>query len=430
MHRLFFLKSTTFNRRHCLFSVLLLMAVGINAMQNSVDADDWSQWRGPNRTDRSAETGLLDNWGEGGPAKIWHSEKAGLGYAGIAVVGDRLFTLGLDGENEFAICLNASTGEETWRKSIGEQFKNNWGDGPRSTPTVDGEHVYCLTAQGVLACLKIADGEIVWSTEMKKFGGKVPFWGYSESPLVDRDRVFCTPGGKQGAVIGFDKKSGEKVWQSADLTDPAHYSSIIAADVNGQRQLIQLLVSKVVGLDPRDGRLLWTYDWSGRTAVIPTPIFKDGTVYVTSGYGVGSAAIKIGEDNKVQQLFNNKVMKNHHGGVVEVGGHIYGYSDKVGFVCQSLAEGEKVWGDKKSVGKGAVAWADDRFYYVQEDDGQVLLLQADPEGLTVAGSFKLSPQTKRRSPQGRVWVHPVISNGRLYLRDQEYVYCFNVKSGT
>ena len=204
---------------------------------------------------------------------------------------------------------------------------------------------------------------------------------------------------------------------------------MIVADHNGSRQLIQLLVSKVVGVDAEDGQLLWESDWNGRVAVIPTPIFKDGIVYVTSGYNAGCSALQIAENNQVKVLYNNRVMKNHHGGVVELDGYIYGYSDRVGFVCQNLQTGEKKWAaDKKKVAKGAVTYADGRFYFVQEFDGQVILIEASTEGFTEAGRFKLKPQTKRRKPRGRIWVHPVISNGRLYLRDQEYIYCFDVKS--
>lgn len=406
----------------------LPMMLVLTFLLSGVKAEDWLQWRGPNRTARSAETGLLQQWSDGGPEKLWQYDQAGLGYAGFAVANQRLYTMGLEGDDEFALCLNTETGQEIWRQNIGKRFKNGWGDGPRSTPTLDGDRAYFLTARGNLACLNASDGEKLWGTEMQSFGGNIPFWGYSESPLVDGDKVFCTPGGKQGAVIALDKLTGEKIWQCEEFTDQAHYSSIIVADHNGSRQVIQLLPSHAIGLDSENGNVLWQYEWGGKTAVIPTPIFADGTVYITSGYGAGSAGLKIGDDNQVEELFRNKVMKNHHGGVVDVNGHVYGYSDAVGFVCQKLSDGEMVWNDKRVADKGAVTYADNRFYFVQEKDGQIFLLEANPDGLTTKGSFKLEPQSSRRSPQGRIWVHPVISSGRMYLRDQEYIYCFDLQS--
>ncbi len=398
-----------------------------SAMLTVVDADDWLQWRGPGRSDRSVESGLLPDWGEKGPKRIWMYDQAGLGYAGFAIADDRLLTMGLDGEMEFALCLNAQTGKEIWRQKIGDVYENAWGDGPRSTPTVDKERVYFMSGRGDLACLNLADGGRQWVVDMQSFGGAIPKWGYAESPLVDGELVYCTPGGSQGAIVALDKNTGEKVWQCQSLDDEAHYSSMIAVNHNGARQVIQLLVSKVVGLNAADGQLLWESEWDGRIAVIPTPIFKDGMVYVTSGYGVGCAALRIGDDNQVEVLYRNQVMKNHHGGVIEVDGHVYGFSDKVGFVCQNFESGEKIWNDKKLVSKGAVSYADGRFYFIQEKDGQVVLMDANPDGLTEKGRFQLSPQTSRRKPKGKIWVHPVIADGKLYLRDQELIYCFDIK---
>lgn len=414
-------------RHQTTISTLSVFAVALFC-SGSLSADDWLQWRGPERADRSAETGLLQQWDEDGPDQIWVNDHSGLGYAGFSVASDRLYTMGLDEENEFALCLNAETGKEVWRRNVGKRYENNWGDGPRSTPTIDGDRVYFMAARGTLACLQAGDGKVVWSREMSDYGGKIPQWGYSESPLVDGDHVFCTPGGRQGAIIAFNKTSGDVVWQTDELKGmPAHYSSMIAVDHNSTRQLIQLLVNKVVGVDAATGKLLWESDWNGRIAVIPTPIFSDGIVYVTTGYGVGCAGLEIGPDNKVEKLYANRTMKNHHGGVIEVDGHVYGYSDKVGFVCQKLNDGSKIWSDKKIVNKGAVAWADNRFYFVQEKDGMVFLLEATPDGFSEKGKFKLSPQTTKRKPAGKIWVHPVISDGKLYLRDQEYIYCYDVR---
>lgn len=389
--------------------------------------DDWTQWRGKNRADISTETGLLQEWPEGGPKVLWTNKEGGLGYAGFAVVGDRLYTMGLDGSEEFTLCLDANTGAQIWKTTIGSQFENGWGDGPRSTPTVDGEHIYCMPAQGALTCLTL-DGKIKWTRKMDEFGGKVPFWGYSESPLVEGDLVCCTPGGDQGAIVGLNKATGELVWQTKDLTPQAHYSSLIAAEINGQRQLVQQLLDSIVGIDPKTGEVLWKQDWSGATAVIPTPVsLGNNRIYITTGYGVGCTALEIEPGNKVKELWKNRVMKNHHGGVIFLNGYLYGYSDGPCFTCQDPATGESLWTEKK-IKKGAVSYADGRFYFLQEGDGKVLLFAANEKEWTPKGSFVFEPQSEKRNPRGAIWVHPVIANGKLFLRDQEIINCYDIKA--
>ncbi|MFN9538889.1 MAG: PQQ-binding-like beta-propeller repeat protein [Planctomycetota bacterium] len=389
--------------------------------------DDWTQWRGKNRADISTETGLLQEWPEGGPKVLWTNKEGGLGYAGFAVVGDRLYTMGLDGSEEFTLCLDANTGAQIWKTTIGSQFENGWGDGPRSTPTVDGEHIYCMPAQGALTCLTL-DGKIKWTRKMDEFGGKVPFWGYSESPLVEGDLVCCTPGGDQGAIVGLNKATGELVWQTKDLTPQAHYSSLIAAEINGQRQLVQQLLDSIVGIDPKTGEVLWKQDWSGATAVIPTPVsLGNNRIYITTGYGVGCTALEIEPGNKVKELWKNRVMKNHHGGVIFLNGYLYGYSDGPCFTCQDPTTGEALWTEKK-IKKGALSYADGRFYFLQEGDGKVLLFAAKEKEWTPTGSFVFEPQSEKRNPRGAIWVHPVIANGKLFLRDQEIINCYDIKA--
>ncbi len=387
---------------------------------------DWPQWRGPNRDDVSKETGLLKQWPAEGPKKVWMSDVGGLGYAGFSVVKGKLFTMGARDQTEFLIALDANTGKELWATPIGGRLANKWGDGPRGTPTVDGDFVYTLGGDGTLICASVADGKSRWKVTMAELGGKVPNWGYTESVLVDGNKVLCTPGGPKGTVAALDKNTGKVIWQSAEWTDGAQYSSIIIADHNGKRQYIQLVMNTLAGLDAATGKVLWKSPWPGRTAVIPTPIFKNGHVYITTGYGVGSKLVKVAAGNQVSDVYENKVMKNHHGGVILIGDHLYGYSDGPGWICQSFMTGEEVWANK-SLGKGAIAYADGMFYCLDEGSGAVALVEASPKGWNEKGRFKLEPQTTQRSPSGRIWTHPVISNGKLYLRDQELIFCFNVK---
>jgi outer membrane protein assembly factor BamB len=319
-------------------------------------------------------------------------------------------------------------GKELWSARIGDVLKNNWGDGPRGTPCVDGDRVYALGGQGSLIAANVADGKIAWEKTMRGFGGKTPGWGYTESVLVDGDKVLCTPGGQKGAIVALNKKSGALLWQSSEFTDGAQYSSIIAADHNGARQYIQLTMQHIVGLSGTDGKVLWTSDFPGRTAVIPTPIFHDGHVYVAAGYGVGCKLVKVGPNNQVSDVYFNKVMKNHHGGVILFEGHLYGHSDGSGWVCQNFKTGEEVWAEKAALGKGAITYADGRFYCMAENNGTVALIEASSKGWKEHGRFKLEAQSSQRNPQGRIWTHPVISNGRLYLRDQELLSCYDVKA--
>jgi outer membrane protein assembly factor BamB len=414
----------------------LLFGLAIVSLpMTETQADDWPHFRGANFDDKSTETGLQQQWDSNGPDQVWINKNSGLGYAGFAIVGDQLFTLGLENEEEFGLCLNAETGEELWRKSLGQRFQNKWGDGPRSTPTVDGDHVYFLTAAGSLACLNKSDGSEVWSISMKDFGGKVPVWGYAESPLVDGDNVICTPGGSAGTILAVNKSTGELAWQSEAVpksvdssSDPtiAHYSSLLPIEWNEQRQYVQLLERAIVGFSANDGTVLWRVEWPGRVAVIPSPVFEDGNVYVTSGYGIGSKMLKLGESNSVAETWFSKAMQNHHGGVVKVGDFVYGSSAK-SFVCQNAADGKPMWSERK-IKKGALSYADGRFYHVEEGSGTVKLIEADENKATVQGQFVLSPQTNRRKPDGRIWVHPVVSDGKLYLRDQEIIYCYDIKA--
>ncbi len=393
-------------------------------------ADDWPQWRGPNRTDVSKESGLLQEWPSKGPERAWLYDKAGLGYAGFSVVGNHLYSQGLEGGKAFAFCVDITTGKKVWQTDAAEEYTNGWGDGPRSTPTVDGDRVYCMFAKGTLACFNAKTGDVNWTKSMLDFGGKVQFWGYSESVLVDGEKIICTPGGKKGTMLALNKVSGETIWQSTKVTEPCQYPSPIKATINGTVQYIQLTTKKLIGVSAENGDLLWESPWPGRVAVIPTPIVSGNRVYISSGYGVGSKLVDVMLDGQTKDVWNNKVMKNHHGGVIKVGEHLYGYSDRRGWTCQSLESGEAVWSEKSKLGKGAIGYADQRFYLVDERKGDVVLIDASPNGWSEKGRFTLAPQTSRRKPQGRIWVHPVIANGNLYLRDQEYIYCYNVRAGS
>ncbi len=387
---------------------------------------DWPQWRGPDRTGVSQEGGLLKAWPAGGPRRLWLFENAGNGYSGPAIAGGKYFTLGTRGGSDHLLILDAETGREIRAVKIGEILDNDWGQGSRGSPTVDGDRVYALTGAGDLACVDIAGGKVRWTVSMKSLGGSTPNWGYAESVLVDGNKVLCTPGGKRGVVAALDKMTGKLLWQSKDLAEPAHYSSIVPAVIHGVRQYVQRNEKSIFGLAANDGRVLWQTDFPGRTAMIPTPIVSGNDVYVTAGYGTGCKMVRIEPDNKVTVVYENKNAKNHHGGFVKIGDYLYGHGDPA-WICQDFKTGEEVWSTRK-ITKGAVTAADGMLYCLEEKTGNVILAEASPAGWSEKGRFTLEPQTKIRSPRGAIWTHPVIANGKLYLRDQDLIYCYDIKA--
>jgi outer membrane protein assembly factor BamB len=414
-----------------------LPVVGLLALAAAALAADWPQFRGPERDDVSRETGLLKEWPADGPRLLWTSEEAGIGYSGPAVVGNVLYTLGADEEHDYALAFDVRTGKKLWSTPVGPFVKNTYGSGPRSTPTIDGDRLYVLGAAGQLACLKAADGSRVWSVELVgDLGGGKPFWNYSESPLVDGDRVICTPGGAKGAVAALDKATGKVLWRCKELTDPAGYSSCVLDETGGLRHYVQQTMKGTAGVSARDGALVW-YQPNKRyqTAVIPTPIVYENYVYAVAGYGAGASLLQLTRDGdrfNVRNLYDDearRAMDNKHGGVVRVGEHVYGWSDSGDrWVCQELKTGKVTW-SSKALGRGSVTCAGGSLYLYSEDDGTAVLVPASPEGWSEKGRFTIPRQTSRREFQNNHWTHPVVANGRLYLRDQELLFCYDVKAG-
>ena len=398
------------------------------------EEQDWPTWRGADRSDRSPATGLLKEWPDGGPKLLWTSKVGGKGYSAPAIVDGKVYLTGTRRGKAQIYCLDGETGKELWDADIGDDegkgYNTGWGGGTRGAVTVDDGLVYAISANGDLACVDAGDGKRKWRKSfVEDWGGKIPSWGFSESPLVDGDKLVVTPGGKDGAIIALDKKTGRKIWRSEDVKDDAQYSSIIIADVDGKKQYVQLFMKALVGVDAENGKELWRADWKdGRTAVIPTPIYYKGHVYMSSGYGAGCMLVDIkGDEAKV--VWQNKVMKNHHGGVVRVDEYVYGFSDAGGLVCQDLATGEKVWGERgEGIQKGAVHYADGMLYCLDEAEGSVFLAEATPKGFSEKGRFSLPEVTTlREGTRGKVWTHPVVLNGKLYLRDQDLIFCYEVK---
>lgn len=403
------------------------------SLAGKTDGYTWPQWQGPDRTNISKETGLLKEWKEM-PKLLWTNDNAGVGYSGPAVVGDRLYMMGSRDGTEMIFALDVQSGKEVWATEIGKVFVNNWGDGPRGTPTVDGGLVYGVGGQGILICVEAGSGKKVWSKDMpKEMGAKVMSgWGFCESPLVDGDRLIVTPGGRKGTFAALDKKTGEVIWQSKELTDSTAYSSIIIAEIDGVKQYVNMTGEGVAAVDAKDGKLLWkSEEGKNRVAIIPTPIHKGEFVYVTSGYGRGCGLLKLkrsGDKFEPEVVYSNKVMGNHHGGVVLVDGYLYGHSDtKGGWVCQEFKGGEMVWRSTK-LGKGSLTCAEGKLYCYSEREGTLVLVDVSSKGWTEHGRFTIPKTTSQPRKSGQIWTHPVVCDGKLYLRDQDLLFCFDIRA--
>lgn len=413
--------------KRLLNSLLALVLVSL-VLPNLGRSEDWPQWRGVNRDGRSPETGLLKEWPKDGPKLVWKATGIGSSFATVSVVGDRIFTMGDLDDASHVIALDRNDGKVLWKAKVGKAGAPGWGGfaGPRVNPTVDGDVLFAVGQYGEAVCLNLADGKEVWRKEYEKdFGGKLPEWGYCGMPLVDGEKVILAPGGSQGNLVALNKKTGELLWQTEKLTDDLHYSSPIIAEIGGVRQYIQLTAASVAGIAAENGSVLWRAPRKGNTAVIPTPIYHDGHVYVTSGYGVGCNLFKItAEEGKftAKQVYANKVQANQHGGVVLVGDHAYGYSDGKGWTCQDLLTGKAVWQSKK-LNKGSLVYADGMFILREEaDKGTVALIEATPDGYKEKGRFSPPDRSEKNS-----WAHPVVSGGKLYLRDQDILLCYDVQ---
>ena len=387
----------------------------------SARAADWPQWRGLERNGISPETGLLDTWPKGGPPQIWKTQGLGQGYSALAISQGRLFTQGQRGDHQFVLALDAATGKKLWETSTGPAFPQDRGDGPRGTPTVDGDRLFAMAGEGTLVSLDARTGGILWKMNVaEKFGGQVPNWGYSESPLVDGNNLIVTPGGPGAAIVALDKNTGNLMWKSQ--SDRAAYSSPIAAEVGGIRQIIVFTSEGVVGLRPNNGALLWRYNRvANRTANIATPIFHNGFVFVSSAYGTGCALLKLtaeGETVKATEVYFSREMQNHYSTSVVVRESAYGFSNAI-LTAMNLETGQVSWRDR-SVGKGSVTYADGKLYLLSED-GVVGLAEATSVGYREKSRFEI--------PRGAfpTWTPPVISGGRLYLREQDNLYCFDIR---
>jgi outer membrane protein assembly factor BamB len=400
----------------------------------SLPAEDWPQWRGPQRDGISRETGLLQEWPAGGPKLEWHRTDTGSGYGAPAIVGTHIYVTGNEGvRDEFVQAMATSDGQRLWRTrlgAVGNPDQQPEFPGARSTPTVDGAFLYALGSDGDLACVETATGVIRWQKNLRlDFGGKPGLWAYAESPLVDGDVVVCSPGGAVATVVALDKKTGETIWKtSTPEADEAAYASAIVIHAAGQKQYVQMLSKGLIGLDADSGKILWRFGQtvSRYNANIPTPVARDGILY-SAGAGTGGALIRLQPADGgviVEPLAFSAKFPAAIGGAVLVDRHLYGTTGPT-MLCVEFETGVLQW-EERALGSAALLSADGRVY-AHAESGEVGLLEVGPDGYVVRGRFTPDGRPERRGAMERAWAYPALAGGRLFLRDHHSMWCYDVR---
>lgn len=417
-----------------------LLASLTPAAELTVKPTDWPQYRGPHRDAISPDKGLLQQWPESGPNKLWTISGIGGGYSTVSVVDGMVFGTGQRSNKECLYALKESDGSLVWMTPFADSKKVGYGDGPRSTPTYADGKLYAVSCDGTLVCVNAADGKVDWSVNyVADFGGRIQSWGYSESVLVDDGKVIGTPASASAALVAFDAKTGKVIWKTA-VKNPggaSGYSSAVKAVVGGIPMYVTLLgdAGGVVGVHAKTGKLLWQYNRiMNGTANIPSPIVSGDLVFASTGYAQGGSALlklipKAGRvEVKELRYYPAKELQNHHGGMVLVDGYVYmGRGHNNGLpTCVELKTGKITWAEDagafRGTGSAAIAYADGRVY-LRYQNGTMALIAANPKEFEPISGFKLPELSGKPS-----WPHPTIANGKLFIRDQDKLHCFSLKN--
>lgn len=381
-------------------------------------AGEWPGWRGALRDGKSPDTGLLKQWPQGGPPLLWQVNGIGQGFSSVAVSGGTIYTTGIVG-GQLVISTFDTDGKPGWQAPFGPEHGNV--PGSRATPTIDGGSLYLISGTGRIGCFDAKTGAPRWTKEMSDFGGRPHNWGYAESVLIRGDYAFITPGGQQ-CIVALNKRTGEKVWASSGFSAPAHYGSLLPITFEGTPMLVAGTGLGLMAVGIRDGKPIWWNSFSERnTANCPTPAYSDGYVFWANGYGKGGICLKLTSANgqiRAEEAWRTTSMNCHHGGYIIHEGFIYGNNGN-GFACLDLKTGQVRWNDR-GVGKGSLCYADGMLYLFSEKGGLAGLAPASPDGFRMTGQFNAAG----KDPS---WAHPVVIGGRLYLRNDDNLYCYNVK---
>ncbi len=420
-----------------LLATMLVSLAALALLSTAVQAADWPQWRGPQRNGVSLEKGLLAEWPKDGPRLLWSVTDLGAGYSTPAVVGGRLYLLGNEGlENEFVQARSATDGHRLWSVRLGKvgnpKQEPNY-PAARSTPTIDGKVLYALGSDGDLVCLAIDSGQERWRRNLRTdFEGKPGEWAYAESPLVDGDKLICTPGGTNATMVALNKQTGDAIWRCAvPGSDAATYASAIVVETGGIRQYVQFLAKGLVGVDAQSGKFLWRYEKSavGSPAVILTPLAEQDLIY-SGAYRAGGGLVKLHVRNDSvepeQQYFSPKLPIGL-GGVVKVGDYFYGSTSQA-YLCVEFVSGTVKWEDR-ALAPAASCFADGRLY-LHGENGDVALVEPSPEGYREKGRLTPPEQPRRANAMEKPWAYPVVADGRLYIRDGVKLWCYDIRKPT
>lgn len=437
------------NRSLALTGLLLLVGTLILPPQlSAADPAPWPQWRGPTRNGIVRETGLLPDWNKRKPELLWMAEGMGNGYASLSIAEGKIYTSGNMEEGQAIVAVDQADGQLIWKTFVTATPPKHGYEGSRTTPTYDEGFLYAVPSDGQIVCLKASDGSIVWKKDFKQeYDGKMMSgWGFSESPLVDGDRVLFTPGGSEATIVCLDKRSGDEIWRSAvpsvidngknhhesdNLKKGAGYASIGISHGGGVKQYVQVLGQGIVSVRASDGKYLWGYEEaSNKTANIPDPILFDDYVFCSSGYKTGAALLKLSADGDgvkaTEEYFvEPRELQNHHGGMVKIGNLVFtGHGHGLGQpTCVDWKTGEIVWkADDRGPGSGSAAViAVDGNLIFRYQDGTVALIGAGGDEYVVKGTFEPEYQ------EGKTWAHPVVVDGKLYLREQDKLMCYDLR---
>jgi outer membrane protein assembly factor BamB len=399
---------------------------------------DWPQFRGPKRDGHSPDKGLLKSWPTDGPRLAWKSADVGEGFSSVAVVGDKVVTMGDQGDSCYVVAVNRKDGSKKWKARVGKAEGGGGYPGPRCTPTVDGDLVYALGQFGDLVCVGLADGREMWRVNFPKdYKGSSGGWGYSESPLVDGDKLVCTPGGKEATVLALNKRTGKPIWRGFTPDgESAGYSSIMVSRAAGTKQYVTLTSKSLIAMAADSGKFLWRYGaaksrekFADNTANVPTVILFDDAnlIFAAAGYGQGGGALiqltSAGGRIDTKERYWSENLKNKHGGIVRVGDYLYGdYDDSGRIWCADAKSGKKAWTRKDEAegsGSASMAYADEMLY-VRYANGWVALVKADPKSYQLVSKFRVPNGT------GNCWAHPAAIGGKLYLRERDTIWCYDV----
>lgn len=407
--------------------IVLLAAV----LLSSAARAEWAQFRGPHRDGKAPEaSNLLQEWPDGGPEHLWTSKKLGFGFSSVAVADGMIYLTGKENKEGFIYALNRD-GELEWKTSYGRGWTGAH-PGTRTTPTYRDGKLYIMSGYGKAACYNAENGEEIWAVDtMEKFGARQIKWGITESPLVLKDKVIVSPGGKNAGIVALNPKDGSTVWVCQGVNDKSGYCSPITINRGGKKIIVQLMATTLIGIRADTGELLWRVEREPKpkySIQAVHPVYSNGKMYVSSGYGGRRGQMfRVSEDGtSVSRAWSDAELDCHHGGLVLLDGYIYGSShvnNRNQWLCMDLESGD-IAAQIRGVGKGAVIYADGMLYTFGKKGG-VGLVEPGPDSLHMVSSFQLRDMSKGRGPY---WAHPAISDGRLYLRHGGYVFAFDVRA--